>query len=225
MRVDSRRLGVIGFTQGKTRGFYRSRQTMGIIRRSMDTRFDFAVSKESISRGLMFGFNGFVGESSVLRSDHKMGRTCEARSFSYTRMLRKEVEVVIFFTWWDLVRISWILVRICPEQEHDYSHLIVINDSKAPGKGTLRLFELYHDLLDGELGGLISFNRSVAFLFGIFQLDCDVDLIKLSASGGNRKMRSMLLKQGGINLLIGTSGRSMGLDKCRGYYQASLVLV
>ncbi|KAF2607870.1 hypothetical protein F2Q68_00043901 [Brassica cretica] len=27
-------------------------------------------------------------------------------------------------------------------------------------------------------------------------LDCDVDLIKLSASGGNRKMRSMLLKQG-----------------------------
>ncbi|KAF3518315.1 hypothetical protein DY000_02059804 [Brassica cretica] len=72
-------------------------------------------------------------------------------------MLRKEVEVVIFFTWWDLVRISWILVRICPEQEHDYSHLIVINDSK---------------------------------------LDCDVDLIKLSASGGNRKMRSMLLKQG-----------------------------
>ncbi|WZZ65296.1 hypothetical protein YC2023_076666 [Brassica napus] len=56
-------------------------------------------------------------------------------------------------------------------------------------------------------------------------LDCDVDLIKLSASGGNRKMRSMLLKQGGINLLIGTSGRSMGLDKCRGYYQASLVLV
>lgn len=70
--------------------------------------------------------------------------------FSYTRMLRKEVEVVIFFTWWDLVRISWILVRICPEQEHDYSHLIVINDSKV----CRLLVKGLNDFMEGLLDSL-----------------------------------------------------------------------
>ncbi|WZY87188.1 hypothetical protein YC2023_033572 [Brassica napus] len=121
-------------------------------------------------------------------------------AFSYTGMLRKEGVAVRVLTWWDLVRISWILVRICPEQAHGCSYLIVIDDSKVcrlPGKGmewfhgrTFILFELYKDLLAGELGGLISFKRSVNLLFGILQLDCDLDLIKLSVSGGNRQMRT-----------------------------------
>ncbi|KAL0796298.1 hypothetical protein Bca101_067675 [Brassica carinata] len=133
----------------------------------------------------MIGFDGLFWESAVLRSDQKMGRTCGVQSvdwfFSIMRcpgknlVLRKEGAAVRVLTWWDLVRISWILVRICPEQAHDCSYLIVIDDSK-----TLRLVELHQDLLAGELG---------------------VKSVRWETTNAYQ-MRSVLLEQGGINLLV-----------------------
>ncbi|KAF2588553.1 hypothetical protein F2Q70_00041082 [Brassica cretica] len=177
MRVDSRRLCVIGFTQGETRGYLqikashgKNQKEYGFLTEVRGYEIRFCGNKRIDFEGIMIG------------------------------MLRKEGVAVRVLTWWDLVRISWILVRIWPEQAHDCSYLIVIDDSKVcrlPGKGlewfhgrTFRLFELYKDLLSGELSGLISFKRSVVLLFGVLQLDCDLDLIKLSVSSGSRQMRT-----------------------------------
>ncbi|KAG2251024.1 hypothetical protein Bca4012_098480 [Brassica carinata] len=206
MRVDSRRLGVIGFTQGETRGYLQIKASHGKNQkeygfltevRGYEIRFcgNKRINFEGMNDWLRWISLGFFG--SHIRSEPDYMRSA---TFLYTGMLRKEGVAVRVLTWWDLVRISWILVRIWPEQAHDCSYLIVIDDSRVcrlPGKGlewfhgrTFRLFELYKDPLSGELSGLISFKRSVVLLFGILQLDCDLDLIKLSVSSGNRQMRT-----------------------------------
>ncbi|KAF3557038.1 hypothetical protein F2Q69_00014966 [Brassica cretica] len=136
MRVDSRRLGVIGFTQGETRGYLQIKASHGKnqkeygflmevrgyeIRFCGNKRIDF----EGMNDWLRWISLGFFG--SQIRSEPDYMRSA---TFLYRGMLRKEGVAVRVLTWWDLVRISWILVRIWPEQAHDCSYLIVIDDSK-----------------------------------------------------------------------------------------------
>ncbi|KAG5410962.1 hypothetical protein IGI04_007281, partial [Brassica rapa subsp. trilocularis] len=177
LRVDSRRLDVIGFTQGETKGFLQIKASHGKNRKEYGFGFlmeirgyeirlcgNKRINFEGINDWFRWISLGFFG--SQIRSEDGKNMWGSIRvnlpqytthdytrraAFSYTGMLRKEGVAVRVLTWWDLVRISWILVRICPEQAHGCSYLIVIDDSK---------------------------------------LDCDLDLIKLSVSGGNRQMRT-----------------------------------